>query len=1010
MMAGTTGKISGRVTNADTGEPLYGVNVIIDGTNLGASTDEEGDYYILRVAPGTYTVRATMIGYEIMAQTNVRVEVDRNVRLNFNLNTSVVEGEVVVVEAMREVIKMDISSSQTRVSAEDMLDVSTVSTVTDFLNLTAGVQDMSVRGGGRSQTSFLLDGLDLVDNRSNQPVMSINLSSVEEVSVIKGGFSAEYGNVRSGLISVVTKEGSTQEYHGTFDLRMTPAHQKHEGPSLIGHNNYWTRPYLDPDVAFDGTARGNWDSEQIEQNQSFVGWDRISFNLGNDEDPTNDKTPEECYNMFLWEHALEGSGELGQREIQYAHKPDWQGELSLSGPIPLVGKLLGDMSFFASTRKEYELYATPSLARDAFESQNTQLKLTSHISNSMKLNVDMMFNKLNSLLMESEGEEPVDDDYFGDGDKIAGALEGWRNIPFDVERQMLGLTFDHVLSPSTYYSVKVSRLHIENTASHAMMPSRDTSGVIQFGQEWVDERPWNVLRPGDNVMTLGDGMMYSTVAMGIEDSSKVTTINAKVDLTSQVNKHHQIKTGVMVNVDHLKTLMRTEYGAQTAGLAGNQRRSDHSPLRIGAYVTDRLEFEGMIANLGVRLDYSNPNTEWYDLETYDDWFKKEYRDSFIEEAPRAPAEKGKIRVSPRFGMSHPISESAKIYFNYGHFYSMPLSRNMYRIGTLESGQGVTYLADPYIDPPRNVQYELGFETTLKDMFLLSLVGYYKDVSKQSGEVEYIGIDRVVEYTTFNNNHYADTRGFEFTLEKRFGRWFNAWLNYNYMVETEGLFGFSEYYQNPQDQDRMVDPNLERPIAQPYARANLEFMTPIGFGPEIAGFKPLADWSMSWLVSWEAGDWITWNPLDIYGVEQNLQTKDYWGCDMRISRIIDVGNTSMTFFADVVNVFNLRRLNMDSFSSDGSGSDRERYLRSLNLEMYQEEIYQAAGGYGPDPEEYDVNDKRYDKPGDFRPGNWTDDGTWEYDENGKREYINMPDLDSFWFMNPRHVWIGLQFKF
>ncbi len=1005
LYAGTSGKIAGRVTNAVTGEPLFGANVIVDGTNLGASTDDEGDYYILRVPPGTYTVRASMIGFDIVAQTNVRVEVDHTVPLNYNLNSSVVEGEVVVVEAMREVIKMDISSSQTRVSAEDMLSVSTVSNMTDFLNLTSGVQDMSVRGGGLNQTGFMLDGLDMVDNRSNKPVMSINLSSVEEVSVIKGGFSAEYGNVRSGLISVVTKEGSNQSYHGSVDMRMAPAYQKHEGPSLIGQDNWWTRPYLDEDVAFEGTARGDWERDKVSQNQIFSGWDKISRTLLLDDNPNNDKTPEQCRDMFLWEHALEGSGELGQTELEYAHKPDWNGELSLSGPVPLIGRFLGDMSFFASTRKEFELFATPTLAVDtdwnplnAFESMNTQVKLTSHLSNSMKLNVDLMFNSLESLLMESEGEVPTDDDFFDSGDKIVGGLEGWRNIPFSVERQMMGLTFDHVLSPSSYYSVKFSKLHIENLATPNLLPDRDLNEAVRFGSTGVDERPWGVMRPGANVQTLGDGMLYSTVGYGIEDSSQVTTYNVKIDYTNQVNKHNQIKTGVMVNIDQLKTKMRTDYGVMELGLAGNQRRSEHDPMRLGAYITDRLEFQGMIANLGVRMDYSNPNTDWYDLELYDAWLSKDFRDDFIEEAPRAAAEKGKVRFSPRFGMSHPISETSKIYFNYGHFYSMPMSSDMYRIGTFEQSQGITYLANPNIDPPRTVQYEVGFETSLMDMLLLSMVGYYKDVSKQTGQTQYIGINEVVNYATVNNNNYADTRGFEVTLEKRFGRWFNTWVNYNYMVETSGYFGFSEYYENPQDQDRMVDPNIERPIAQPFARGNFEFMTPIGFGPEIAGIEPVADWNMSWLVTWSAGDWITWNPLDIYGVQQNVQTKDFWGCDLRVSRIIDIGNTSMTLFADVVNVFNIRRLNLDSFSSEGPGSDYDKYMRSLKLDLYNEDKYKAQGYEGGT-----------DKPGDFRPATFTEEDGWEFDTD-ERDYIDMPDIDSFWFMNPRHIWLGLRFQF
>lgn len=990
VLAGTTGKIAGKVTDAETGEPLLGVNVIIDGTDLGASTDAEGDYFIVRVPPGIYAVRASMMGYAALNQTNVRVEADRSVELNFTLTPTILEGELITVEAQREVIKMDVSSSATRALAEDIVSVPLVQDVTDFLNLTAGVQGLEIRGGGLDQTGFMLDGLDMVDNRSNRPVIAINLSTVQEVSVIKGGFSAEYGNIRSGMINVVTKEGSPTRYHATVDLRMTPAYQKHEGPSLTGWDNYWTRPYLDEDSWEIGTSRG-WTKEKKEQNQVFIGWNKYSQNLLDDENPDNDKTPEECRDMFLWEHALEGSGEFGQKEAQYAHKPDWQGEFSLSGPVPVVGKYLGDLSFFASVRKQYELFPVPKLARQAYEEQNTQLKLTSRISRSMKLNVDMMFNQVYSMLRGSGGEEPMDDDFFRSAEEMSGeggGLGAMFGIPFDVDRKMIGLTFDHILSPSTFYSVRASRLDIRNLATHWMIPTRDTSDVAQFGNDWVDGRPWGIMRPGDNIQTIGDGAMHATVGRGIEDSSKVTTYNVKFDFTSQVNKHNQVKAGMTFNIDYLKTNMRTDYGAQMSGLAGNRRKSNHNPIRVGAYVQDRLEFEGMIANLGLRLDYSNPNTEWYDLETYDDWFKRENRDRFIDEAPRVAAEETKLRISPRFGVSHPIGEASKIFFNYGHFYSMPMSADMYRLGTTEAAQGITYLADPYIDPPRTVSYELGFENNIANMFLLSLVGYYKDVSKQTGEVQYIGINEVVAYTTMDNNHYADIRGFELTLEKRFGRWLTGWFNYNYMVETSGLFGFDAYYENPRDQDAMVDPYIERPRARPFARANINLLTPVEFGPRILGGRPLADWQVGWLVTWSAGDWLTWNPEDISGLEQNVQAKAEWNVDLRLSKTLRVGQTNMTIFADVVNIFDIKNLNLDSFSDQ---QDWENYYTSLRLEMYEDEPYVSKGRYTA-PE----NGDKPDRPGDVL----SDD----------KDYIDMPDLDSLWYLNPRHIWFGISFEF
>jgi hypothetical protein len=72
----TAGKVRGTVTDVGTGEALVGANVLIDGTSLGAATDENGEYFILNVAPGTYTMRAQLIGYAEDVESDIRVYID----------------------------------------------------------------------------------------------------------------------------------------------------------------------------------------------------------------------------------------------------------------------------------------------------------------------------------------------------------------------------------------------------------------------------------------------------------------------------------------------------------------------------------------------------------------------------------------------------------------------------------------------------------------------------------------------------------------------------------------------------------------------------------------------------------------------------------------------------------------------------------------------------------------------------------------------------------------------
>ena len=97
LFAGTTGKIAGKVTDASTGEPLAGANVMIPGTVFGASTDEVGDYFIINIPPGTYDVSAGYIGYEKKVSSNVRVSIDQTTSIDFGLNASVIECNTIYI-------------------------------------------------------------------------------------------------------------------------------------------------------------------------------------------------------------------------------------------------------------------------------------------------------------------------------------------------------------------------------------------------------------------------------------------------------------------------------------------------------------------------------------------------------------------------------------------------------------------------------------------------------------------------------------------------------------------------------------------------------------------------------------------------------------------------------------------------------------------------------------------------------------------------------------------------
>lgn len=207
LIAGTTGKIVGRVTDAETGEPLIGLNVIIENTALGAACDMDGYYYILNVPPGTYSIKFMMIGYRETFVTNVQVRSDRTTTIDGQISQIVLDADAVIVVAQRPMIEMDRTSTVSVVSGEQIA-MMPVETVSDILNLQAGVVDGHFRGGRLKEVVYQIDGVPINDSYSGEAAFDIEPAIIKELKVISGTFNAEYGRAQSGIVNIITKERS----------------------------------------------------------------------------------------------------------------------------------------------------------------------------------------------------------------------------------------------------------------------------------------------------------------------------------------------------------------------------------------------------------------------------------------------------------------------------------------------------------------------------------------------------------------------------------------------------------------------------------------------------------------------------------------------------------------------------------------------------------------------------------------------------------------------------------
>ena len=204
---------------------------------------------------------------------------------------------------------------------------------------------------------------------------------------------------------------------------------------------------------------------------------------------------------------------------------------------------------------------------------------------------------------------------------------------------MVGLTLDHVINPSTYYNIRISNVHLKN-ACYGPDFIRDTTMVRSFGNVIVDESPFGFL-VASNYTPSGDGMVFASLGGVTRDKSEVTTLNIKFDLTSQINKKHQVKTGFEFNYDDLYTNYQSQFSYAPKNNYINQYRA--YPSRLSLYVQDKIEIKGLFANLGLRVDNSYPNINWYTVDLYSKYLSPTFKEDFTESAPKESA-RGHLKI------------------------------------------------------------------------------------------------------------------------------------------------------------------------------------------------------------------------------------------------------------------------------------------------------------------------------------------------------------------------------
>ncbi len=207
-LAGTTGKISGRVTN-QRGEALSGATVIVVGQHIGASAGADGRYAILNVPSGTCDVKFLLVGHRSAVVTGVRVSADQTTPLDARLDEAAVLMQEVVIKAKKPVVEVKLTSSVARLGRDEIAKLP-VQELQDVVNLQAGVVDGHFRGGRTGEVQYQVDGVTVNNVYDNKSTLRLDRSLLEEVQVISGTFDAEYGQAMSGVVNAVLRRGGPQ--------------------------------------------------------------------------------------------------------------------------------------------------------------------------------------------------------------------------------------------------------------------------------------------------------------------------------------------------------------------------------------------------------------------------------------------------------------------------------------------------------------------------------------------------------------------------------------------------------------------------------------------------------------------------------------------------------------------------------------------------------------------------------------------------------------------------------
>jgi len=903
LFAGTTGKVSGNVIDQSNGEPLIGCNVWIEGTDLGAATDWEGNFYILNVSPGNYTLRTSMIGYSAVRMTNIEVSIDLTTNADFSLPTEAIAGEEVIVVAKRALITKDLTAS-TAIVNSSTLEALPVTEISDVLELQAGFVDGHLRGGRSGEVAYWIDGVPVTDVYDGNTVVDINKNAVEEMQVISGAFNAEYGQAMSGIVNIVTKDGS-DDFRGGFTMyggdflstnddiflninKFNPITTKNIEGHLQGS-------IIPGKLFFYGNARwidfkGAYEGQRLYNPNSVV---LTYFNEDGEPDTYILGTDEE-FDSFVNSFFVDQNAT--QTEIDSMYNVLRTNHADAAGD-----------SAFVSMDWNRKLYG--------------QLKLIWKISTFAKLKY--------TIISDNVDYQDYNRDYRYNPDG-------------NLMRHRTGLTqllqFNQSFGAKTFYSISLTRF--DKNYNHRTYPEDEENKYVHS--------------------TLGLTIPYSFKTGGDDNNifeRSTVTSTIKGDLTSQITKQHLVKLGLEYRMHNLKyfnanlqppiektaidLIYDSPYLVNPIVMSDSTihtSRYNNKPFEFSGYIQDKIEFDELIVNAGVRFDYFDPKGRVLSDPSdpsiynpirpenrYQDLNENGIQDNGEPIVTNANREEywyedteAKWKISPRLGVSFPITERGVVHFSYGHFFQIPRFELLYENPDFDLDQGtgnVGVIGNADLRPEKTVSGELGVQQQITPTMAIDVTGYFRDIRDLAGtradQISLFGGSAT--YSKLVNSDFAYVRGLVLALTMRESSGWSGNLDYTFQISKGSA----------------SDPRQAQEAAAGGALPEIQ-LVPLNWDQTNTINASVSynarNWGGSAIAQYGSG--LPYTPLSLQDisalVRNSARRPTYTNVDLRGFYRMVLGNHSMTFFVRIENL--LDKLNHTNVYDDSGVADRTNQIQ------------------------------------------------------------------------------------